>query len=565
MKKLLSVCLTFILLMSCAVIPADAAAVVDKAEGTIDANAGEFVITFDDAAAAEAAFDAITFKKEGGAEIKGGAFKEIDALNPDKVIVKYGTLEDDQNYVLNVDGTEYEYTADIFEFRETFDGYNEEDSLTKPDSITEPTIYYPGHEISTGQNVNSGATSGYDVHSIEKENNDTFVRLDVTEADKGKNGRIVLELPTVLTAPEFCLRVKIRPSGACRTIKGIWTFYWHKDSLSIWEKFAMVDMSSGTAVNPTGSTDVGTSTLEPASIAFNTVDADGFYNFSVHYKKGADGKYTQTLRNINAPEEGTFKLTPPKSTYDGVHGFWLTQFYKAAADAEGYIDLSEVELVAEKETGILYNGFADMNDSDDTFKVVFTNDMNEKSLSAVTMKDAAGEDVRISYVEDSYNAEERSASFKLGEILDEGAEYTLSFADAADYLGRALASDSASVTVQAPSSSYSIATTAIEDENGTAIAEIGDAGRLRYITTINAEAGAEFTLVLVVMSKTDGRVLGIVSDTAAVAEGETSVELDAITSENINLGASNCYVKPLVWCNDATMEALLLDAPAVIE
>ena len=559
MKKLLSLCLTFILLMACIVIPVDAVTVVDKAEGTIDANAGEFVIAFDDAAAAEAAFDAITFKKEGGADIKGGAFKEIDALNQNKVIVKYGTLENGQKYVLNVDGTEYEYTADIFEFRENFEGYSNGDSLTKPETITEPTIYYPGHENSTGSNINSGASSGYSAHSIEEENNDTFVRLDVTNADNGKNGRIVLELPTPLTAPEFCIRVKIRPSGACQTIKGIWTFY------SIWEKFAMVDFSTGTAINPTGTTDVGTSTIDPASITFDTIDANGFYNFSVHYMKGTDGKYTQTLRNINAPEEGAFKLTPPKSTYDGVYGFWLTQFYKASDGAEGYIDLSEVELVAEKETNILYNGFADMTDSDDTFKVVFTNDMNEKSLKAVTMKDSSEKPVEISYVENSYNADERSASFRIGEILDEGATYILSFANVVDYLGRGLASGSTAVTVKAPLGSYSIGTTAIKDENGDSLAEIDDAERLRYITTINGEAGAKFTLILVVMSKTDDRVLGVAYDTGTVAAGQTSVELDAITSENIDLGASNCYVKPLIWCDDDTMEALLLDAPAVIE
>ncbi len=127
MKKLLALCLSCVLLVSGLVISVDAEPTIvsvspSPLEEGFTVKPSEFKITFESNVDAQT-LSGITFKKSNGGDIIGGAYAEIDSTNPKVVKVKYGALESETSYTLDVCGTEYEYTPVEYMYYEDFSVY----------------------------------------------------------------------------------------------------------------------------------------------------------------------------------------------------------------------------------------------------------------------------------------------------------------------------------------------------------------------------------------------------------------------------------------------------------
>ena len=565
MKKLLSLCLTFILIVSCITISVSAAAPIIEniaVDGiSMDAAPGEFVITFDSAITNDT-ISSIKFTKEDGTEIKGGSFIEKSKEAPTKAVVKYGALERGANYKLTVGADSKTYTASSYYFKEDFEeGYVDGDLLESRPSgtLSEDLIYYPD----TTEAFGGKARTPNSVHSIVEENGDTFIRMDLNKrgtivpATSNDNGRIVLEFKEPITIGKFAARIKVRAQGSASQLKFLIPGYESNAALSNF--FRMGQFVSGMVKKETDTAQLkGTLT---GVEKFTKTGEHGFYDIQIAFLKDTSNKYTQTMTNLNALEEGEIKLVGNTAYPRGIKAFWLTQFYDKN-ESSATIDVSEIEIMEIYDTNILATDFESM--TGDTFNVVFTNEISEQTLKDVTLKNGDSL-VKLSYVEDSYSDDTRQASFKIGEILEPGTSYTLSFAGIRDTFGRSLGAESQTLSVASAPDDYTMSAPIIKNESQQVIEQIGDAASLSYETTVTAEAGKKFTLALIVMSKVDNRVLWANSDTKEVALGNSSVTLKVTTPETIDIGTSNCYVKPLIWCDDATMEALLLNAPDIIE
>lgn len=541
MKKILTLCLVFVLLMSCFVATVSAAAPeVDKAAGSIDAAAGEIRITFTENVTDET-LNTISFKKKSGealVDIKGGAFIEVDGTNPKIAVVKHGVLENKTNYVLTVGEECYNYNVSEMEFIEDFEdeSYVVGGQLpTRPSTFTNPVIYFP----SLGTEPSTGASGSAECHYIgETAAGDKYVALDPHIAGQGKNGRIVLEFPEPIEDDEFCIDIKVRINGSCKSRNLLFAHL--GTGTASGKRISMADVSTGAVVLPStlsGGTVSGSRTL-------STVGDDGFYDLRMYLKRNADGSYTSNLQNLNAPKEGMITVQSTATGCTGVYCIWLTQFYADQATSEGIsLDLSYVKVHRTFETDILH--IDDIEKTDKEMSVVFTNDVDESTLSSMVMKDESDKPVKLTF--DRYDEAGRKAYYKLGQVLGADKEYTLSFAGVKDKVGLDLATPS--VELATAPERYTLASTAITDGSGTPITEIGNTAKLTYSNTLAAEAGKKFTLALAIFDS-DNRLVKIASDTDSVAVGQTSVTLSATTPAEIVL-SDGYMIRPYIWEEDA--------------
>ena len=556
MKKILTLCLVFVILMSgfTTVLGATPPS-VDKAEGVIDAAAGEFKITFAENVTKEM-LNTISFKKKSGealVDIKGGAFIEVDSTNPKIAVVKHGVLENKTDYVLTVGEDSYDYNVSEIEFKEDFeaDSFVVGNQLAvRPSTVTEPVIYFP----STGEEPSGKATGSAECHYIgETADGDKYVALDPNIAGKDKNGRIVLEFPQPITEDEFCIDLKVRINGSYSSRN---ILYAHLASgTASGKKFPMAGVSEGKVVSPDPNA-VNPGTVSGSS-TLPTVGADGFYDLRMYLQRDADGSYTANLRNLDAFNEGMITVQSATGC-DGLYCIWLTQFYASGAVKEGIsVDLSYVKVHRAFETDIFQ--IDDIKKTDTEMGIVFTNDVNPETLSTLTMKDANENAVALTF--DRYDEAARKAYYKFGQILTAETEYTLSLEGIKDKDGVNV--KRTDVALKTEPDKYTLGTSSIVDQDGNAIDEIGNAEMLTYSNTVSAEVGKTFTLALAIFDS-EGRFAEIISDTETVATGQTSVILQAVTPPEINL-SDGYTIKTFVWEDETDVGNVFVAVTDVIE
>lgn len=539
MKKILTLCLVFVILMSgfTTVLGATSPS-VDKAEGNISAAAGEFKITFAENVTKEM-LDTISFKKKSGeilVDIKGGAFAEVDSTNPKIAVVKYGILENKTDYVLTVGNDTYDYRVVTAEFKEDFeaDSFVVGNQLpTRPATVTEPVIYFPSTD-----NVPSGkATGAAECHYIgETADGDKYVALDPNVAGKGKNGRLVLEFPQPVTDDTICIDMKVRVNGTYAQSRNILFAFLAAGNVANTNK-CIVGASAGSTIAAPANTLMGgaaNTSFKASKNIFSKVGADGFYDLRMYLQRNADGSYKSSTQNLNAPKEGELTVEGTAANLTGIYTLWLTQFYAEKDTTTGIsLDLSEVSVKASYKTDILH--IDDIEKTDAEIGVVFTNDINAETLSALTMKDAEDNPVEITF--DRYDETARKAYYKIDEVLKADATYTIAPVGVKDVDG--LDATSTPVAVKTQPEKYALAVpTVVESDN-----------IITYSNTISAEAGKKFTLVLVIFDRND-RLVDVVPDTKTVAAGQTSVTLSAVTPEGIDIN-DGYYIKPYIWEEDA--------------
>lgn len=553
MKKILTLCLVFVILMSGfttvsgATLPS-----VDKAKGTISNAAGEFKITFAENVTKEI-LDTISFKKKSGetlVDIKGGAFMDVDSTDPKIAVVKYGILENKTDYVLTVGSDTYDYQTSGFEFKEDF----EADSFvvgsqlpTRPATVTEPVIYFP----STDNVPTEKASGAADCHYIgETEDGDKYVALDPHVAGKGKNGRLVLEFPQPVTDDAICIDIKVRVNGTYAEMRNLLFAFLASGNVANTNK-CLVAASATRAIAAPRSNFMGgasNTSFKASNNIFTTVGADGFYDLRMNLQRNADGSYKSSLQNLNAPTEGEITVEGTATNLTGIYSLWLTQFYASADVTAGIsLDLSEVSVKASYKTDILH--IDDIKKTDEEIGIVFTNDVDDETLPGLTMKDAEDNPVALTF--DRYDEAARKAYYKIDEVLKADATYTVSPVGVKDVDGIDATSTPASFKTQ-PEKYTLTAPSIVEADN-----------RITYSNTISAEVGKKFTLALVIFDSND-RLVALVPDTKTVALGQTSVTLSATTPESIVVG-DGYTIRPYIWEEDAAGGNAFVSVPEVIE
>lgn len=563
MKKLLALCLSCVLIVSGLVISVDAAAptvsAVSPAEGAITIKPGEFKITFDSNADAETLSD-ITFKKTGGGDIIGGAYAEIDSTDPKVVKVKYGALENETSYTLDVCGTEYEYTANEYMYYEDFSGYTAGAQLPIDGIIRYPQDDSPAL-------VSGKATAPVESHFIAQDGDDKFVRLstELVTSSANAGGRLDLMFPEYITDEEFELNYVVRRMNDGEEVNlsshVLVTYFGDSQKKRVFGGYTPSDIYQKSDYGPaTGGNTSAKHTFE-GSAKFETKDTNGFYDLTAHFKRRTDNTYQITIKNNLTTKEDPMITTTLDGYPDGIRGFWITQFF-AESKAYGkklYLDLSHVTIKPLWSTNILR---ADLKEK--SIDVVFTDKVDPTTLNKVVMKNKSNEVVEIEYASDSYSDNTRKATFNVNEILGFGEDYTLSFEGVLDAEGNALGSASAEVTITSPDADYVVAAPVVTDGSGTPLVnnEIGEATQVTFSTTVTAEVGDKITLMLAIFDST-GRLCKVVQDTQAVpASG--SVSLSKATPVEIDL-SQGYRVKPLIWNNDETAGAIFMSAPAELQ
>ncbi len=295
--------------------------------------------------------------------------------------------------------------------------------------------------------------------------------------------------------------------------------------------------------------------------AFETKDANGFYDLTASFERRADNTYQIIIKNNLSDKEDPMITTTLDGYPDGIRGFWITQFYAEAKayEKKNYLDLTLVTIKPSWNTNVLHTDLKGK-----TIDVVFTDKVDPETLNKVVMKNKANEVVEMEYAIDSYSDNTRKATFNVNEILGFGEDYTLSFDGVLDAAGNALGSESAAVTITSPDADYVVAAPVVTDGSGTPIVnnEIGEAAQITVATTVTAEVGDSITLMLAIFDSA-GRLCKIVQDTQTVPAGG-SVSLSKATPEEIDL-SEGYKVKPLIWNNDETAGAIFMSAPAELQ
>lgn len=564
MKKLLALCLSCVLLVSGFVISVNAEPTIvsvspSPLEEGFTVKPGEFKITFDSNVDAETLSD-ITFKKTGGGDIIGGAYAEIDGTDPKVVKVKYGALENETSYTLDVCGTEYEYTANEYMYYEDFSGYTAGAQLPVNGVIRYPQDDSPAL-------VSGKATAPVESHFIVQDGADKFVRLstELVTSSANAGGRLDLMFPEYIKEEKFELNYVIRAATdedkRAVSSHALVTYFGDSATKRVFGGFLPADDYRKSDYGPTTGGSTSARHTYSGADAFETKDANGFYDLTASFERRADNTYQIIIKNNLSDKEDPMITTTLDGYPDGIRGFWITQFYaeSKAYEKKLYLDLSLVTIKPSWNTNVLHTDLKGK-----TIDVVFTDKVDPETLNKVVMKNKANEVVEMEYASDSYSDNTRKATFNVNEILGFGEDYTLSFEGVLDAKGNALGSASAEVTITSPDADYVVAAPVVTDGSGTPIVnnEIGEAAQITVATTVTAEVGDKITLMLAIFDSA-GRLCKIVQDTQTVPAGG-SVSLSKATPAEIDL-SEGYKVKPLIWNNDETAGAIFMSAPAELQ
>ena len=526
-------------------IPVMASEYIDKTTGEIPVNPGHFTITFD-AEVNDDILNNISFRKKIGEnefeDIAGGAFVETDVENPKNVIVKYGVLEYETEYILDVCGNTYNYYTDEdpLGYEETFDRYEVGAQLpARPEEFTVPIIYYPTEDPDPTH------------HYIgQTEDGDKFVRLDLSKATSSQGGTMVLEFPQPIENQDICVDMKLRilsSTNGGRTRSCFGTYF----DTSNASRSIVAQWNNGIAH---ASNNLANGTYADNNVSFPS--SDDFYNLRLSIRRNADGTFTQTLEDLNNPDAGKIIHTNKSASYSKIYKIWLARFYGGSSVDIG-LDVSYVRVFSLYDFDVL--NVSDLCYDDEELALAFSDDVDENTLSNITMTDSIGKYVKLTY--DRYDTKKRTAYYTIGEVLDCSEDYHLSLEGVKNTLQQDIKTPSVKITTM-PSTNV-IENYYVTDENGASIQNIGSSKTVTVSTEITGNVGQTFTLALAIFDG-QGRLMKVVSDTKTIDSDDTKVQLSKTTPENIDLNMG-CVVRQYIWEEDAVEGNTFIYVPEALQ
>ena len=544
MKRLISLCLTSMLLLACVTVFAADPTPTLPSGTTISTSPGAFSVSFS-GPVDESVLDTISLTTDGET-IKGGFYPEISA-NGQTVVIKYGLLEHGKEYTLTIAGQSKTYTAEGYEFLADFEGND----------------YVVGEAPPTDKGITWTNPSSAGKVLVKQENGTKYIRIEQSDnVNQDITARIEFAQP--LSNEVVIAEMKVRPTNA--------------EGVKAWGRYIFrtkfKEFSAGTQSLITNAPS-NKFTVQPniqnvtVSGAINTngglsesgVDENGFYHIEVVYKKGADNKYQKTVRNKISPDEGSLVLTGTQ-TATAIENIILAGVttWGTKGDGATWLDIDDLKITAGSMPDVLYTDIDKLDRNESEFDIVFTADIEEESVKEIALVDASGNPVGIAFKE--YDAANRRATYTLNEYLKSGVAYTLDMAGVTDALGTVLKSatytfnaaetDGGEITVESVKNGSDVALVDNKLNGATSVKLAVDA--------VNTSGKTSDFILAAVICDASGRIVKLETDIAEdVADGATA-DLDLTTVTPLG---ENYSVKRIVLRLDSDNGAISI-APTMV-
>lgn len=196
----------------------------------------------------------------------------------------------------------------------------------------------------------------------------------------------------------------------------------------------------------------------------------------------------------------------------------------------------------------------------------------DKAVNAATVND----DIRIITENESvigtklvsYDADTKSAKFKILDYLDAGGKYTLCLDSVRDTSGFPLRQVRMPFTAKTPENDVVVSSsaTSLTDQHGAAVTGISEAANASVSITVSNHASVPKTVALAMMVYRDGRLVKMIrsADTAA-ASGAADISLSVSTeSAGVTIGAG-CKIKAIAWSIEQDTGAIAFSNPIEIQ
>lgn len=386
---------------------------------TLDTAPGEIKIEFDNFVDQDTIRN-ITFRKKDGTEITGGIRVYADEEISKTVYVKYGKLEADSQYVLEIPdtvcslngiscgGRQLEYrTEGFYIFYEDFENYEvggkpDGDKLLYTSSDAEGSVEDAIIKEATGKTP---------------ERKKKYVSM-ITNAPENKNSNstatVVFDTPITY---DFVVEVGVRGQNGTAAARNT-RFYGTAGQFSIIGNFQNgVDLRSDTSMGE------DKDKHDALYKEYNTAAKDefGFIRMKYVFQKDTDGKYIVTGTCLD-DENVNYRMP---IIHSDCTQFMAIQQYNAP-NTEMCVDLSYVKVYKYSVPEIVSDNTKTLTQDSDEISMVFSEDIDPATVSAGCAKlinTKTGETVLTKVM--GYDEAERKLSVKLGEYLDYGVTYDL--------------------------------------------------------------------------------------------------------------------------------------------
>ncbi len=525
---------------------------------TISNAAGEITLSFNNYLDTSTLENGISFVNADGSEIKGGAYVSPKDSFTNEVVVRYGALELNGEYCLNI-------TPELKSVNNKPFSGEEIHTFT---AVKEYIFYedFKGAEYIVGENPPSDGSIEYTSSNITNDStnitvcgDDTFRYISMKGGgEKEKNSRIKVVFDTPITENVFATDVKLRPSssdGAANnnTPRNVMTIAGPSASVQLANmRYGFVEANSAPGNNATVVGDIN----------FEVTDDRGFYDLNTVFEKNSDGNYVVTLKNTNAPLEG--KAVYTTKNISDIKSIEISHLYPLDVSQATSVsaDVACIAIYKMTAPGILYTNFEELSRDDDILKIVFNDDLEESAIDASVFSLIApdGNAVYTEYM--GYDADTRTATLKLNDYLDSSSEYILSIEDISSKSGLVMSGREYSYITKADV----VETKSVKalNEEGTEITSLDNISEFKGSVSVsnNGESG-KVCVVALVLYDANGRIIKLIKNTedgTVNSGGEKTISAVADSSELTGVDK----IKMLAWIENQN-GAVTLIKPVVLE
>lgn len=489
-----------------------------QTEDLLDVAEGKIKLYFDNYIDYETV-NAICFTEADGTPLKGGAIISVDSENEKNVIIEFGRLLPNTDYKItisdelksingiSIDPQELTYTTnDGYILNEDFEG---DDYIVGSAPVSGKGITYKGTGV-------IDSTDGI----IVAETSDGDKYLSIGSNAENEASAVYKAFDTPITDGTVVVEAKIRPSCAdsSRTATSIRTSGYFGPDTNGDTPYDIAHYTYGRPY-PTGS---GSYNNWGDPFVDMITDDNGFYNVRYVFSKDENGFWYVQMYNLD-----DLSKTPLIKKYANGSPFLgtilPTSIYPQTTDEYLWdrVDISEFKIYKAIEPKTLSTNTDLFNPSDDTIIVCFNEDLDNKTLGNISLKESkTGNEIDIKF--DGYIEDDREISITLNEFLKYDTEYELSFDGVKSSDGFSADSNN---SLKFKTKKYDVTATSIifKDENGNYISDIRGVKSINAYTSLTNKAEENRICSLIIaLIDSDGYITNINENSFIINSNETN-------------------------------------------
>lgn len=523
---------------------------------TIDEMEGSINITFNNYLDVSTVADGISFTKEDGSEIGGGAYISADSDFTNQVRISFGKLDAGEIYSLNITPKLKSINKKPYSGQESFVYTAEKGYIFYED--------FMGEEYTVGENPPTGGVLNYTSSDSDgsAENimvcGDEFSRyISMTGGGTvNKNSRITLNFGTEISDDAFVMDLKIRPASMGTAPNDNTP----RDVLTVKGPSASVRLANMRYGYLEANTAPGAAASLAGDINFTETDENGFYDAQIIFEKNGDGNYIMTLKNANAENEGEAVFTT--NNIKSIKSIELSHLYplddtQATMVSADIAKIAISKLIVPK---IIYTNFGELERDDNTVKIVFNDALSSDTVDERTFSIVAPDGENVNAEFGGYDEETRTATLILRDYLEPSTEYTLCVREAEAVSG--LVMRAAEYPLVSKAAEIQAESVKVYNQNNVKIENLNGATEIKASVAV-ANNGTDDTVctAVLMMYGDDGRILGFSKN---VEDGTVSGNSDGTVNVKGTLPEGVKTVKIMAWA-EKDNGAVSLMMPVVIE